>query len=346
MRAYYSENVSADALKQRPMEARLDAYHEMRTNLGSLELRRVISAGETSVEVLIRGTTDEWREMTILFTEDAEHKLQGIRVEDAERPRDSESQANTEPAVRLGAAELPKRVANYLDGLSKSDDFSGVVMIAHGRDVAFHSAYGMANKAFEAANREDTKFDLGSMCKAFTQIAIGQLIEQGKLHLEDHFGQFLPDYPNKDAAQKVTVRQLLDMTSGIGDFSDPNSQRLPKTRFAPFRIICRFLLASLSSSNLAQIVAIPMAPTSCSDCWWRSSPGKTISAMFASTFFSRPECVTRIGIRLTTLSPIALRATPARARKRQARKHAGPTFIFFRRVAVRPEEAIRPRPIF
>lgn len=230
MRAYYSENVSADALKQRPMEARLDAYHEMRTNLGSLELRRVISAGETSVEVLIRGTTDEWREMTFLFTEDAEHKLQGIRVEDAERPRDSESQANTEPAVRLGAAELPKQVANYLDGLSKSDDFSGVVMIAHGRDVAFHSAYGMANKAFEAANREDTKFNLGSMCKAFTQIAIGQLIEQGKLHLEDHFGQFLPDYPNKDAAQKVTVRQLLDMTSGIGDFFGPEFAAAPKDK--------------------------------------------------------------------------------------------------------------------
>lgn len=235
MRTFYSENVPADALKQRPIEARLDAYREMRGNLGSLEARRVISADETSVKILIRGTTDEWREMTFLFTEDAEHKLQGIRVEDAERPRDGEPPTNAAPIVRLSASELPKQATDYLGGLSKSDDFSGVVMIAHGLDVVFQGAYGLADKTFGVANRENTKFNLGSMCKAFTQIAIGQLIEQGKLHLGDHLGDFLPDYPNKDAAQKVTVRELLDMSSGIGDFFGPEFAATPKDKIRTLR---------------------------------------------------------------------------------------------------------------
>lgn len=228
MRAYYTDNVPADALKQRPLDARLDAYRQMHTNLGSLELRGVISADDTSVKILTRGTTGEWREMTFLFTGGAQQQLQGIRVEDVEPPRGGEPPAGTTPVVRLTASELPQQVTTYLDALSKGDEFSGVVMIAHGRDVVFHGAYGQADKPFAVANQENTKFNLGSICKVFTQIAIGQLIEQGRLHLDDRFGQYLPDYPNKDAAQKVTVRQLLDMTSGIGDFFGPEFAAAPK----------------------------------------------------------------------------------------------------------------------
>jgi CubicO group peptidase (beta-lactamase class C family) len=79
-------------------------------------------------------------------------------------------------------------------------------------------------------NRLDTKFNLGSINKVFTQIAIGQLAEQGKLSIDDKLGKHLPDYPNREAAEKVTIRQILDMKSGIGDFFGPEYQATPKDR--------------------------------------------------------------------------------------------------------------------
>jgi CubicO group peptidase (beta-lactamase class C family) len=76
----------------------------------------------------------------------------------------------------------------------------------------------MANKSNNTANNVDTKFDLGSMNKMFTAVAIAQLVERGKLSFTDTIGKLLPDYPNKAVADKVTVEQLLTHTSGMGSY--------------------------------------------------------------------------------------------------------------------------------
>ena len=60
----------------------------------------------------------------------------------------------------------------------------------------------MANKSNSTANNIDTKFDLGSMNKMFTAVAIAQLAERGKLSFTDTVGKLLPDYPNKAVAAK------------------------------------------------------------------------------------------------------------------------------------------------
>jgi CubicO group peptidase (beta-lactamase class C family) len=59
---------------------------------------------------------------------------------------------------------------------------------------------------------------------------VGQLVSQGKLAYDDNLGKYLPDYPNREAAQKVTIRQLLSMSSGIGDFFGPKYEATPKNR--------------------------------------------------------------------------------------------------------------------
>ncbi|HUU45850.1 MAG TPA: serine hydrolase domain-containing protein, partial [Acidobacteriota bacterium] len=66
-------------------------------------------------------------------------------------------------------------------------------------------------------NRVDTRFDLGSINKSFTRIAIGQLARDGKLTFDDHIIDHIPDYPNAEAAGKITIRHLLEHTSGLGD---------------------------------------------------------------------------------------------------------------------------------
>ena len=63
----------------------------------------------------------------------------------------------------------------------------------------------------------------------FTAVATLQLVEAGKLELDDPIGKHLPDYPNKEVAAKVTVRHLLTHTGGTGDIFGPEFEehRLP-----------------------------------------------------------------------------------------------------------------------
>jgi CubicO group peptidase (beta-lactamase class C family) len=102
------------------------------------------------------------------------------------------------------------------------------VLIAKNFQVLFQQAYGFADREKKIPNRKDTKFNLGSINKNFTRAAILQLEKQGKLSLPDPIQKFLPDYPNRQAAEKVTIQQLLDMTSGIGDFFGPRYEATPK----------------------------------------------------------------------------------------------------------------------
>jgi CubicO group peptidase (beta-lactamase class C family) len=67
----------------------------------------------------------------------------------------------------------------------------------------------------------DTRFRLGSMNKMFTSVSIAQLVQAGKLKYTDTVADVLPDYPNKEAARKITIHQLLTHTSGLGDIFGP-----------------------------------------------------------------------------------------------------------------------------
>lgn len=102
-----------------------------------------------------------------------------------------------------------------VDSLAIAQQFSGVVLIARGGAPLVEKAYGMADR--EAARRNDieTAFNLGSINKLFTQIAIRQLAAQGKLNLDSTLGRYWPDYPSVDA-RRVTIRQMLEHRSGIG----------------------------------------------------------------------------------------------------------------------------------
>jgi CubicO group peptidase (beta-lactamase class C family) len=62
------------------------------------------------------------------------------------------------------------------------------------------------------------------MNKMFTATAILQLVQAGKIKLEDPIGKYLPDYPNKDIATKVTIHQLLTHTGGTGEIFGPQLQ--------------------------------------------------------------------------------------------------------------------------
>jgi D-alanyl-D-alanine carboxypeptidase len=74
----------------------------------------------------------------------------------------------------------------------------------------------MADRERPIANNPETAFNLGSINKVFTQIAILQLGAAGKLDLDSTLATYWPDYPNRQVAGKITIRQLMRHTSGIG----------------------------------------------------------------------------------------------------------------------------------
>ncbi len=130
----------------------------------------------------------------------------------------------------LPGVEFISTVEKYLNDRFSDNLFSGVVLIAKDDKPIFHRAYGFANRETKTANKTDTKFNLGSINKIFTRIAIGQLVAAGKVSFDDKLGKFLPDYPNKDAREKVTIRHLVTMKSGIGDFFGEKFIAMPKAK--------------------------------------------------------------------------------------------------------------------
>ena len=129
-----------------------------------------------------------------------------------------------------------KEIQDYLDSLMADGKLSGAVLVARdGVPIATRAA-GIANKRTGATIRLDTKFNLGSMNKMFTGIAIAQLAQSGRLAFNDPIGKHLPDYPNREVADKVTIHQLLTHTSGMGSFSIEGflAQREKLTTIASF----------------------------------------------------------------------------------------------------------------
>ncbi len=125
-----------------------------------------------------------------------------------------------------------RRLTTTVDSLVAKDEFSGVVSLTRAGTPVFQRAYGMADRDARRPNDMETAFNLGSINKMFTATAIRQLEAQGKVHQDSTLITYLPDYPNKDVARRITLRQMIAHRSGIGGdiFSPP-----PGTTFDDLR---------------------------------------------------------------------------------------------------------------
>jgi CubicO group peptidase (beta-lactamase class C family) len=121
----------------------------------------------------------------------------------------------TVPADLLPGGEFERFVSQR----AAQDQFSGNVLLAYrGRPVLIRS-YGMANKQLSIPNDADTIFNLASVTKCFTSIAIAQLVQQERVAFYETLGTYLDGFP-AEIANTVTVHQLLTHTSGMGDYSN------------------------------------------------------------------------------------------------------------------------------
>lgn len=151
----------------------------------------------------------------VLKTGSAEARQAILEFEAVDLPLPA-SRTLTTPAPPEAAA----RLRAFMDRLSRSDIFSGVILLAKDGQPFLHKAYGHSDVDGKVRNALDTRFNIASIGKSITAVMIAQLIDEGRLSLDDKVGRFLPDYPDRDVRDKVTIRHLLTHTSGLGEKSE------------------------------------------------------------------------------------------------------------------------------
>ena len=135
-----------------------------------------------------------------------------------------------------------------------------VVLVGNQKDIVFQKAYGIKNPETNEKYRVDDIFRIASMTKAITSLAIIKLWENGKIGLDDPIEKYIPElnnfqiiesfnekdtsYTSTTAKNKITIRQLLIHTSGIGyDFIDGNPSikaiyHKKKQTFMTYGVLC------------------------------------------------------------------------------------------------------------
>lgn len=187
-------------------------YLEFRGSTGRLRVLETIQSTPNQAKLLVMGQLNE-RAMWVTAGMDPDNPshVKQFQIEGTETP------GKYKPA-RVALPVLMADATAKLEALRAQDALSGALLVARNGEVLLDWRGGEANREGGIPVDADTRFRLASSNKMFTSVGILQLVQTGKLGLDDTIGMHLPDYPNKAVAGAVTVRQLLTHTSGLGDF--------------------------------------------------------------------------------------------------------------------------------
>jgi len=230
-----AEGFAAAWLAPTAAEGAVARLERLLTECRGAQPRGARKTGPTSAEVMLV-VPDAGRSCSVSFELEADppHHIRSWSAEVNEGDEADHAGPEGPAGVTLPALDLPaegearKTVDAWLEGLAEQGLFSGSVLVARKDAVVFEGAYGLADRESGAAVELDTRFDVGSITKAITKTAVGQLLRDGKLRLSDTIQQHLPDYPNPEVGRRVTVEQLLEHTSGLGDIFNERFRETPK----------------------------------------------------------------------------------------------------------------------
>jgi CubicO group peptidase (beta-lactamase class C family) len=162
---------------------------------------------------------DEWYATSQMRVDTvAPHRILGMpRISRIAAP------ANAPAPARAAVTEQERlqEIGSYLKRMSDAGIFSGAVVIARDGKPVFAQAHGYADQEKKIPNTVETPFLMGSLTKLFTGLAIGQLVEQGKLSYDDPLAKFLPDFPDPESAKKIQIKHLLSHTAGLAREGSP-----------------------------------------------------------------------------------------------------------------------------
>ncbi len=196
------------------LEARIGSQRSLYNTSRGLDVLSCEQANDTELVIVARlRLTEQWRQMAFEFDGSSPPRISGIRIVPIDAP----------PIDTTRQQSWEDDLEQYMVRLVAADQFSGVVLIARHDKPTFAKAYGLADRSRGIANTLETPFHYASVGKMFTAIAIGQLVEAGKLDFADTVSECLPDYESEFASQ-ITVDQLLMHHSGIPDFFEEHER--------------------------------------------------------------------------------------------------------------------------
>jgi CubicO group peptidase (beta-lactamase class C family) len=221
----------APALLARRTQADRAAFHrQMFAEFGRIAVGRITRRGpEAPLQLHATGATGATAVIALQLEPAAPFRIAAITVDDDGGP-DTPAIAPPPIDARMAPQVLARALDAYLSKLADADALSGVVLVAKDGKPFFEKAYGFAERAFRVPNTPAMRFNLGSINKSFTQVAVAQLAAAGRLSYGDPLSTFIPDYP-QEATRTATIEQLLGHTAGVSDFFGEDFSRAPKDRF-------------------------------------------------------------------------------------------------------------------
>ncbi|HTG50268.1 MAG TPA: serine hydrolase domain-containing protein, partial [Gemmatimonadales bacterium] len=215
--AFVAAHLSREALETVPLRDRVAWLTRVAEQSGGLQVLE--AKGGEPLEVLVKTRRgDHWARIWAFADPRFREKLGDYGAVPMRDP--AVERSDVWPSRRLPEGEMLDEIGRHLAGAAERDEFSGVVLVAKGGRTILPRTYGLADRSWRIPNRLNTKFNLASMNKMFTAVAIAQLIEQGKLRLDDALATLLPNYPNQNAARRITVAHLLSHGGGLGTLFD------------------------------------------------------------------------------------------------------------------------------
>jgi D-alanyl-D-alanine carboxypeptidase len=192
-----------------------DHYVEFREMTGGFDFKKLEETTPIRLVALVQERLSDQMARLTLEVEAAEpHHITKLDLRAIPRPAEF-------PLPHLSQSELVAATQKDLEKESAADRFAGAVLVVNDGKPIFAGARGFADREHKIPNTLKTRFRVGSMNKMFTAVATLQLVQAGKLGLNDPIGKYLTDYPNKDVASKVTIHHLLTHSGGTGDFFGP-----------------------------------------------------------------------------------------------------------------------------
>jgi CubicO group peptidase (beta-lactamase class C family) len=195
----------------------LDRMLDLRWNTGGFDVHSIESSQPLSIQVVLheRDGNGDYHRMSVTVSDGEPAVISAISLDRIPPP------AGAPVPERLAQPAAVAAWTAQIDRVAAAGKFSGVWLWAKNGKAITSGARGKSDRERGLDNALETRFRIGSMNKMFTAVATLQLVERGKLSLDDTIGKILPSYPNADVASRVKVRHLLSHTGGTGDIFGP-----------------------------------------------------------------------------------------------------------------------------
>jgi CubicO group peptidase (beta-lactamase class C family) len=212
--AFAQKSYAASELASRPADFVARGHQLWRKNYGRFEWLRVDTATAHSIDGFVRHElTQAIGKVYVEVDSQPPHGVTGVYLLPFARPPTDLTVASTRTDT-----EIARELEAFATTLESADVLSGTVALYRGESRLLSHAFGMARREPPTPNDLDMRFELASLSKLFTAVAIAQLVEQGKLRFETTLAEALPGYPNRETAARISVHQLLTHTSGLPDY--------------------------------------------------------------------------------------------------------------------------------